>query len=341
MSDSKVPEPNATAEEIDAILSALPEGATLKLQPGRYQSTFRLRRSITVVPAEGEGSVWIDAETGPAIAVTGGECVVQGLRLTSKARSSDVEARFQPGAVEVTGGQLSITECLIQGWTNGVVVSGNDSHVQTERSRIESIGRFGVHIHSGAHATVSATQIIDTRASGVVIEGETVEARLVNCTIEGTAGHGIEVLNSSPLIEGCSLIRSQMSGLAISGEVSAPRILRNDLRDISGNGIQVVGGAGGDYRNNLIRAVTGFGMVVGQPGSHPRLQGNKISGASVGMAFVDGSRGLAMDNQISGCKTAILVSGMGTLPELTNNSKNGPTVVDATAIEYARLIEDA
>lgn len=114
-------DPSATIREVSNLLESAPDGASVRLRPGRYSVSFHLTRSLALV-ADGEpGSALIDVEDDSAVIVSGGECRVFGLRLTSRRQASDMAARFHPGAVEIEEGSLLLEECVIQGWSNGVV----------------------------------------------------------------------------------------------------------------------------------------------------------------------------------------------------------------------------
>lgn len=331
--------PSATEADVARLLASLPNDSTIRLAEGRYTFGLRLTQSMRIEPSGDPGSVWIDVDSGPAVQVAGGECAVSGLRLTSRQRAANPNGRFQPGVVDVEGGALNITECLVQGSSNGVVVAGQRSRIKIDRCKFETIARFGLHVHSGGYARVSASDFTNTRGSAIVLEGEATDTQIVHSNVDNAGGHGVEVLNSSPGVTGCNISRCEQSGIAVSGEGSEPSVENNNVRDMSGHGIQVIGGAGGVFRNNSIRNVAQYGILIAQLGSHPDVASNDIARAHVGIAFLEGARGRGSGNHISECQTSIFVSGAGTLPVLSGNLKSGPTVVAPSAIEFAQLMD--
>jgi hypothetical protein len=318
-----------------ARLAAAPDGAVVRIQPGHYKGTVAVTKAVSLIPAGEAGSVWFDADEGPALFVTNGTCRASGLRLTSRHRAADANERFHPGAVVVEQGVLELEECLIQGSANGIVVSRSQGQLTAADCRIAQVGRFAVHVHHGGQAQLSRMEFATERASAVVIEGPDTRVRVIDCEVERSGGHGIEILDASPAIERCTVRATAMSGIAVSGSRSAPTVIENTVGDSLGHGIQVIGGAGGRYYRNSLNSLGGHGVAVGQRGSHPELLENNVSRARVGISFADGAGGSAVRNAIAQCDVSILVSGAGTVPTLQGNHQDAPTLVDPSAVDYA------
>lgn len=133
-----------------------------------------------------------------------------------------------------------------------------------QRSEVRTVARFGVHIHSGASARLTHSDFASSRGSAIVLEGPDASVQLGDCTVNDSAGHGIEVIHSSPVIERCSVRGCENSGIAVSGPAAMPTVQDCEISGVKGHGIQVIDGAGGRYLGNSVKSVGQHGIAVGE-----------------------------------------------------------------------------
>jgi parallel beta-helix repeat protein len=211
-------------QSIGDALGAATDDDVVTVAPGTYyEALFVNDRRITIVAAEGRGTVTIDASAGSysTLSGKGGAIELRDLVL----RAGDLPA------VTVDRGKLTMTGCELSTGFGAAVNVGAGSEFNLDRCRVTG-GRYGLVVED-ADGTVEGCEFADLTEDGMIIRiGAAPTIR--NCTITGCGGRGIYVYQfGRPTIEGCDISQTNGAGIAVVHQ-SAPVIRRCRIRDTRG-----------------------------------------------------------------------------------------------------------
>jgi hypothetical protein len=216
-------------------LAAAADGAVIRVSAGVYAETVHVTRAtITVVAADGPGTVEIDASTlpYPAVSCTGGSVTLQDLTI----RAGDA-----PVAV-VDGGRLTMHGCTIQPRLAAGVRATNGSHVDLRRVTVHG-GHHGFVIDDST-GTIAECEISDVTGDGIIVR-HGADPTIRQCVVRNCGERGCYVYQfGRPTLEDCTINDVGDAGVAVVHE-SRPIIRRSRVTRARGAGIAFGRGCGG------------------------------------------------------------------------------------------------
>jgi hypothetical protein len=221
---SVCPDQPGAYPSIGDALAAAGDGSVVAVAPGTYyEALFVNDRRVSVVAAQGAGTVTIDASSGayPTVSVNGGAVELRDLVL----RSGDAPAV----AAERT--TLTMSGCRLHaGFGTGVTVGGRSSFSLT-RCTVNG-ARYGLVVED-ADGTVDGCEFTDLAEDGIIVRiGAAPTIRATSVT--GCGNRGVYVYQyGRPTLETCEISQTGGAGVAVAHQ-SAPVLLRCRIRDTRG-----------------------------------------------------------------------------------------------------------
>jgi parallel beta-helix repeat protein len=182
--------------------------------------TYTLTRNITEAPASGCFSVRADGVT------------IDGDGHTVVGNGSGV------GVIATGADQLTVRNVTLTDWATGVAVTAGGAR-PTVRNVTVTNGSVGVAVFDGSvAATVRDSQF--TNLTGVGVELQADEARVVDNTLDDTGAPGINLEGSDDTTVFGNELRTTRGGIVV-GYSTGVTVEANTLHDVNGTGIHVVG----------------------------------------------------------------------------------------------------
>ncbi|MFV2018496.1 right-handed parallel beta-helix repeat-containing protein [Micromonospora sp. LOL_023] len=236
---SVCPDQPGAYPSIGDALAAADDDSVVAVAPGiYYEALFVNDRRITVVAAQGAGTVTIDASSGayPTVSVDGGVVELRDLvlragdapavaasRTTLIMGGCQLHAGFGAGVTVGSRSSFTLTRCTVTGARYGLVVEDADGTV--DGCEFTDIGEDGVIVRIGAAPTIRAT------------------------SITGCGNRGVYVYQyGRPTLETCEISRTGGAGVAVAHQ-SAPILLRCRIRDTRGPAVSFGRGCRGSVEH--------------------------------------------------------------------------------------------
>lgn len=216
-------------------LTAASDGAVIRVSPGVYTDAVQVTRgTLTVVAADGPGTVEIDASAlpYPAVSCTGGSVILQNL--TIRAGEAPVAA--------VDGGRLTMTDCTVRPGPAAGLRATNGSHVELLRVTVHG-GHHGFVIDDST-GTVTGCEISDVTGDGIIVR-HGADPTIRECVVRNCGERGCYVYQfGRPTLEDCTICDTGDAGIAVVHE-SRPTVLRGRISRARGAGIAFGRGCAG------------------------------------------------------------------------------------------------
>jgi hypothetical protein len=197
-------------------LGAAPAGSVVSVDPGTYyEALFVNDREITVVAAQGPGTVTIDASaaTYPTVSCNRGRLELRDLTL---------KAAGGPGVRADDRATLTMTGCTLSAGTNYAITVSNRSEFTLTGCTVTG-GRGGLVVEESA-GTVDGCGFAEFSEDGIVVRAGSNPAIRAS-TITRCGNHGIAVDGATPTIEDCEISQLNGVGVAVTNQ-SAPVLRR-------------------------------------------------------------------------------------------------------------------
>ncbi|WP_354639029.1 right-handed parallel beta-helix repeat-containing protein [Kitasatospora camelliae] len=223
---------NGEYETLHEALAAAEPGDTLTLRPGTFREPVLLDKAVTLVPADGPGTVRLDPPAGTALTVTAA-ATVHGL--------------------VVEGSDTAVPAVLLTG--PGTTAELADCRVQTRAA-------VGVEVTGGARAVLRGCTVGNPAGLGLRVRGEA-EARLRDCELTAAGQAGLAVLGGATAhLEDCRLHHASGAGLLLADQGSTAELTGCELYEIKGTGVQAEARAVGRLTDCTVHRVTGNGLTL-------------------------------------------------------------------------------
>ncbi|GAA2844900.1 right-handed parallel beta-helix repeat-containing protein [Crossiella cryophila] len=198
---------------IGAALAQAPRGATISVQPGQYAENLVVRQMVTIIAAEGPGTVRVQAATGSVLVVDAEAVQLRGLTLGS--------GETELATVDIVRGQAGLDGCEITGgsWTT-LLARETGSLAMRDCVVRNSIG-VGVVIASPQTSTIEHTQVVEPASSGIVV-AEHGSLILRRSTVLRPRGNGLCANGSAELTaEQCEITGAGKPAVVLEGQSTA------------------------------------------------------------------------------------------------------------------------
>ncbi|MER7756741.1 right-handed parallel beta-helix repeat-containing protein [Kitasatospora sp. NPDC097643] len=214
-------------------LAAAEPGDTVTVRPGTFRENVLLDKPVTIVPAQGPGTVRIEPPSGVALTVTAPATVRD---------------------LVVEGGDSSVPAVLVTGPQATPAFSG---------CRIETRSAAGIEIGGGARPTLRGCVIANPSGLGLRLRGEGTAAAFEECEVAAAGQAGIAVLaGATAALERCRVHHASGAGVLLSDPGSAAELTGCEIYEIRGSGVQAEAHAGGRLVDCEIHRVTGNGLTL-------------------------------------------------------------------------------
>jgi len=290
-------------EAFDAALEQS-AGARIRLAPGTYLGPFVLDGHV-IERAEHapHGTVVIESDEGPVLAVANGACL-RGLIL----RGSPDAA-----AVESDGGFLRIEDCRFEGGSVGLAVTGDSERaiVQLDSLVFEGLSDSAISL---ANTTCIARDIAMTSVGGAGFALEGSRVSLEDAFIEAAERAGVIAVGGEVMLRKVRIHDAELWGIALSGGARAElvdvELMRSNigLRAADGAVIQAERCRFADAATANVELldiagarfidchVTGGGWsgVWLHPGNGASFRGGQVGGSRQACMMIEGGRDVSL-----------------------------------------------
>ncbi|MFY1573456.1 right-handed parallel beta-helix repeat-containing protein [Verrucosispora sp. WMMD703] len=220
---------------IGEALAVASDDTVVSVSPGTYhEALFINDRGISVVAAQGPGTVTIDASSGtyPTVSCNSGRLELRDLVLKAgdapvvvadRARLTMTGCELSAGfgaAIQVAGrSEFTLTRCRVTGGRYGLVVEDSDGNV--EGCEFTDLSEDGIIVRIGAAPTIRTS------------------------TVTRCGNRGIYIYQyGRPTIETCDISQTGQAGVAVVHQ-SAPVLRRCRIRDTRGPAVSFARGCRG------------------------------------------------------------------------------------------------
>jgi len=293
--------PARSALSLMDLLARAEDGAVVEIPAGDYPEPLTIVRPVTLVAADGPGSVTVRLEQ---------PCAVH----------ADTEIRgliFVGGGLVASGRvRLKLSDCVVRDAVSTGLGLRGGARLTAVRTTITASRGNGLYLAGDAVARLVECGLDQTAYSAVHLAGQA-DLELEHCTITHSREHGIRCTESASLrIDGGTVADSGMSG--ISTETTGRTILTGcTVQRTERAGILI--GAGKDTRIERCRieATTGSALVI-WTGATAHVHDTTITGAGKnGLYIADGAHGHYQNLDISHTAYPAVHVGENADPTLT------------------------
>ncbi|WP_329490807.1 right-handed parallel beta-helix repeat-containing protein [Kitasatospora sp. NBC_01246] len=214
-------------------LAAAEPGDTVTVRPGTYRENLVLDKPVTIVPAQGPGTVRIDPPSGVPLTVTAAATVRD---------------------LVIEGSDSSLPAVLITGPEATPALGG---------CRVETRSATGVEVTGGARPTLRGCVVANPAGLGLRLRGEGTAAAFEDCEVAAAGQAGLAVLGgATAALERCRVHHATGAGVLLTDPGSAAELTGCEIYEIRGSGVQAEAHAGGRLVDCDIHRVTGNGITL-------------------------------------------------------------------------------
>jgi len=288
------------AGPLGRLIADAPEGAEVLLPAGTYHERIDLPRAITLVAADGPGSVVIELDKPLAIR---SRAVFRGLVFTGAGLIVGNSAVFEAEDSEVRAAA-----------STGLSARGGAT-VSTVRFSVSGAGGNGLHVAGDARVVLIESVLQDVTFSAVHLAGRA-DVELEGCIVRRSAEHGARVTEAASLrMDGGSITECGMSGVIAQ---TAGRLILADaeISRVKRAGILIAEPTNARIERCRITDVEGTGLVV-WTGATARASRVRINGTGKnGLLVAEWAHGVFEDCEISHTQFPAVHVGIGADPVL-------------------------
>ncbi|WP_432848642.1 right-handed parallel beta-helix repeat-containing protein [Amycolatopsis sp. CA-161197] len=192
---------------IGAALAQAQPGATISVNPGRYEENLVVDRMVSLVAEQGAGTVEVVASEGSVLVANAEAVQLRGFTLTST--DSNLVA------VDVVRGEAALDGCRISGSSWATLLARLQGQLALRGCTVTSSAGAGVVVASPAQSTIEDTEIADAASSGIVV-AEVGSVVLRRCAVRRPQGNGICVNGEAvAVIEHCEITGAQKPAMVV------------------------------------------------------------------------------------------------------------------------------
>ncbi|WIX98206.1 right-handed parallel beta-helix repeat-containing protein [Amycolatopsis mongoliensis] len=284
------PTPGRGYRRIGDAVAGAPEGALIVVAPGRYTENLTVSKPVTITAEDGAGTVTILAKTGVAVTLTAASAALSGI--------SAVSTDADNPAVFVAQGQLSLTECSLQGAGWSTVFASGEGTILMRGCAVRNDTGAGVVVTS-PHGGVLESCRFDEMGTSAVVVADDGTLLMRACTVGKAAGNGICLNGRGRLtVEDTTISGTAKPAVAVEQQamIAAKRLTASDVEGI---GFYLASGGEVALEDCLAERVGAEGVFVAE-GCKPVLRGCRVRGAGLhGVHFSARSGGIVTDCEIS------------------------------------------
>ncbi|PYC82162.1 sporulation protein [Streptomyces tateyamensis] len=219
-------------ETLAEALAAAEPGDTVTVRPGVFRENVLLDKAVTVLPAEGPGTVRIDPPSGVGLTVTAA-ATVRDLVIESYDSSAPAVRITGPGA------DAQLTGC-----------------------RVDTHAAVGVEVADRAAPVLTGCTVSNPSGLGLRLRGHA-QARFTDCEVSAAGQAGLAVLEGARAeLDRCRLHHAAGAGVLLTDPGSLAELTGCEIYEIRGSGVQAEAKAVGRLTDCEVHRVTGNGLTL-------------------------------------------------------------------------------
>ena len=149
------------------LLAGAADGAVVRIPAGSYRERLAFGRPVTMVAAEGPGSVMIELERPCPVRA---DTELRGLTISGA------------GLLAAGATRLKLEDCVVRGTSSTGVGLRDNARLTATRTQISSVGGNGVFVGGNATARLVGCELTETAFSAIHLAGRA-EAELEDCVV--------------------------------------------------------------------------------------------------------------------------------------------------------------
>ncbi|MBP0454410.1 right-handed parallel beta-helix repeat-containing protein [Kitasatospora sp. RG8] len=278
-------------------LAAAEPGDTVTVRPGTFRENLVLDKAVTVVPAQGPGTVRIDPPSGVPLTVTAAATVrdlviegsdsslpavlVTGPEATPALSGCRVETRSASGVEVTDGARPTLRGCVVTNPAGlGLRLRGGGTAAAFDDCEVAAAGQAGIAVLGGATAALQRCRIHHATGAGVLLTDPGSAAELTGCEIYEIRGSGVQAeAQAGGRLVDCDIHRVTGNGLTLDGE--AELVLTGcRVHDLPENGADLRGRARLGLVNSTVRDFGRGALSVWDQGTEATAESCEIHGSS-------------------------------------------------------------
>jgi Holliday junction resolvasome RuvABC ATP-dependent DNA helicase subunit len=249
----------------DAVAGA-PEGALIVVAPGRYSENLVLSRPVTITAEDGIGTVTVLTGSGVAVSVATSSAALSGISVVSTDKDNP--------AVFVAQGQLSLTECSLEGTGWSSVFASGDGKVLMRDCEVRNGVGAGVVVTAADGGVLESCRFTDLGTSAVVVADDGA-LMMRSCTVDKAAGNGICLNGRGALtVEDTTITGTGKPAVAVEQQ-AAMKARRLSVSAGDGIGFYLASTGNVILDDCSVERVGAEGIFVGE-GCKPELRGCRV-----------------------------------------------------------------
>ncbi|GHC72869.1 hypothetical protein GCM10007079_06360 [Nocardiopsis terrae] len=283
------PSGGAEFRTIGEALAAAGDGAVLSLAPGRYDERLVLTRVVTLMAAEGPGTVEVLCSSGSAVTSVAEAVKLTGLVL----RGRDPEAPV----VDAAAGQVELADCEVEGAAWAAVLARGEGALALRGCTVRCTVGAGIVVTSAQPSVIEDCLIEDVGTSGVVINDRGApEVR--RCTIRDAGANGLYAAGGGAgHISDCTVSGTAKAAVVIE-EHAATGLSGLRVHAVADDGVVLSTHSSVVVTDLVVEQPAGRGLVL-RAGTDPRLDRVRITGSgAAGIVAEDKARGHVRDCEV-------------------------------------------
>ncbi|MBQ1082304.1 MULTISPECIES: right-handed parallel beta-helix repeat-containing protein [unclassified Nocardiopsis] len=283
------PTGGAEFRTIGEALAGASDGAVLSLAPGRYDEQLVLSRVVTLMAAEGPGTVEILCSSGTAVTSVAEAVKLTGLVL----RGRDSEAPV----VDAAAGQVELADCEVEGAAWAAVLARGEGALALRGCTVRCSAGAGIVVTSPQTSVIEDCVIEDVGTSGVVINDKGApEVR--RCTIRDAGANGVYAAGSGAgHISDCTVSGTTKAAVVVD-EHAATGLSDLRVSGVADDGVVISTRSPVTVSDLVVEKAAGRGLVL-RAGTDPRVERVRVTGSGgVGILAEDKARGHLRDCEV-------------------------------------------
>ncbi|KJK57524.1 right-handed parallel beta-helix repeat-containing protein [Saccharothrix sp. ST-888] len=219
-------------ETLNEALAVAEPGDTLTIRPGTFRESLVIDKPVTLLAAEGPGTVRIDPPSRVALLV-----------------SAAVTVRD----LVIGGAELSVPS---------VLVTGPEAAAELVNCRVAARSSVGVEIADRARATLRGCTVHNPSGLGVRLRAQAT-AVIEDSELADAGQAGLAVLGGATArLDRCRLHHASGAGLLLADQGSGAELTGCEIYEIRGSGVQAEAKAVGRLTDCTIHRVSGNGLTL-------------------------------------------------------------------------------
>ncbi|ANN15876.1 AAA family ATPase [Amycolatopsis orientalis] len=273
----------------DAVAGA-PDGALIVVAPGRYSENLVLSKPVTITAEEGIGTVTVLSGSGVTVSVATSSAALSGISVVSTDKDNP--------AVFVAQGQLSLTECAVEGTGWSAVFASGEGKILMRECEVRNAVGAGVVVTAPDGGVLESCRFTGMGTSAVVVADDGA-LMMRACAVDKAQGNGICLNGRGTLsVEDTTITGTGKPAIAVEQQ-AVMKARRLSVSAADGIGFYLASTGAVVLDDCSVERVGAEGIFVAE-GCKPELRACRVRAAGFrGVHFAARSGGKVVDCEIA------------------------------------------